>query len=55
MEFKNLNVQKKNQDYRLWDAFEEFLSENYYPEAIQTLDKETIAFEFAEFKHCYSD
>ena len=55
MEHKNLNgQQKENQEYQLMDAFSEFLSENYYPEAIESLDRETINFEFAEFKHCYS-
>lgn len=55
MNHKKLNEQKKeNQEYQLLDAFTEFLSENYYPDAIESLDKETIAFEFAEFKQCYS-
>ena len=38
----------------LWDAFVDYLDNNYFPGASEVLDKKIIAFEYESFKLCYS-
>jgi hypothetical protein len=37
----------------LWDAFTNHLDSIYFPGATDSLDKQTLAFEYENFKACY--
>jgi hypothetical protein len=44
---------EEKQVINLWDAFVTHLDTTYFPGASELLDKQLIAFEYAEFKSCY--
>ena len=48
--YKNSSEENTN----LWDAFTDYLENNYFSGASELLDTKTIAFEYEQFKNCYA-
>ncbi|MCY1720165.1 hypothetical protein OU798_07415 [Prolixibacteraceae bacterium Z1-6] len=48
------NSNKQNEKANLWDAFVTYLETTYFPGASETLETKLIAFEYEQFKSCYS-
>ena len=51
--YKNSREEQKVKT-RFWDAFNDYLENNYFPGASELLDIQTIAFEYESFKNCHS-
>ena len=51
--YKN-SREEQNQKTNLWDAFVNHLESTYFPGASEVLDTQLIAFEYNNFKECYS-
>jgi hypothetical protein len=51
---KSKSYKNRDEKQNLWEAFVDYLENNYFPGASELLDTKTIAFEYEAFKSCYA-